>query len=313
MRGSQDGENICAMIEDGTDFDWNDYSFSTKVATFSNGDKLLRIYQNSCSADALDGLNITFNFSTPKYILDMHYGIVLDQNQEHFLWEKCQNSVGELRTFFISNNPPTNLPPVWNTDALPPATPGDPFDLNPNPIASGGSTINQDLWADVSDETADSLLQFSISSQSNPTLTRCAISANRFLTCPSSTGSGRNFVSVRAVDSKGVWSEGLFEVVVGAPKINLPNLLTIPVDGDWTIDLRDYSLDSTIFVSPNFSVVNEFNPYVYCVLEPNNYELHCIYNRDAVKGAKGFSDFVLTGSSAFTTSKAVVEFRIQVV
>ncbi|MBI5224761.1 hypothetical protein HY989_02735 [Candidatus Micrarchaeota archaeon] len=312
VRGSQDGENICAMIEDSSDYDWNDYSFSTKVTTFPSGDKLLRVYQDSCAADALDGLNITFNFSTPKYILDMHYGLVVNQNQEYFLWHRCDNSVGEFRTFFISNNSPTNLPPVWNTDALPPAALGDPYNLNPDPIAFGGG-IFHDLWPVISDETLDASLLFSITFQSNPSIASCTITSNRFLNCTAAFGSGRSFVTIRAMDAQGAWSEGIFEVVVGAPKINLPNLLTIPVDGDWTIDLRDYSVDSSIFDVPQFSLVNEYNAFVDCKLEPSNYNLHCKYNRIAAKGSKGFSDFVLTGSSMFTSSTAVVEFRVQVI
>src|SRR3989344_248572 len=117
VRGSRLGSSYCALIEDLSDYDWNDYIFSANIITYSANDRLVEVTDEFCSSAAANKLKLMFDFASSNYTRDMeegdfHYGT----SKDYEVWPNCQGYMGRVRHFFVSNiNNPPNFPPTWST------------------------------------------------------------------------------------------------------------------------------------------------------------------------------------------------------
>ncbi|MFH1257478.1 MAG: hypothetical protein V1658_00920, partial [Candidatus Micrarchaeota archaeon] len=238
VRGSQVSRNICALIEDESDFDWNDFVFSTQVTDNADGSMLLRVRNEACSTAANDKLLISFTFPTQKSVRSVEDGIRKNATRMKFeVWPRCQPYVGQTRSFVISNdttgNPPQNFPPTWDVPQNPESRPiGQPTSLR----------LEDWVW----DEDAAFSLNYQLLSVSNPAAVTCSV-----FTAPSyhiigcnDLANGTAAIRVRATDSQGQSSEMTYNVTVGMYFNSFGNM-NIPLGGSVAVNLSAYSYDPT--------------------------------------------------------------------
>ena len=103
VRGSQDGENICAMIEDQTDYDWNDFYWTTTAQHFADGSTNISIRELGCDTAANDSLHVIFFFDKPKRVKDLDTGVTGNGILLQFtVWDNCHGHTGQTRSFLIT-------------------------------------------------------------------------------------------------------------------------------------------------------------------------------------------------------------------
>lgn len=263
VRGSQVGENVCALIEDWVDFDWNDFIFSTFVSTFNPEERMLEVTMEACDTSAKNELTVEFEFGSLEYIRDLETGETKSGTSMEFLvWPQCQGHMGETRRFFISDNPPGNWPPVWaNIPAI-------------GPVKVGSNAPSLDLWNYVSDETPDIGLQYQIILQSDPSVISCTLDSNRYVNCGPALNKGYSDITVIAMDPDSLYSQEEFRVLAGL-QFDLPEEGTLNSD-PWLMLLwpltadpayPDSSISYTLVSQSDTSVADckiEFSNRVTC-------------------------------------------------
>ncbi|MEK6954314.1 MAG: hypothetical protein AABX01_04865, partial [Candidatus Micrarchaeota archaeon] len=263
VRGSQDGENICALLEDSNDYDWNDVVFSTRVIDFPSGSKLLEVDLDQCVASNPNPLSVTFDFPQPKYVTDLRTREQkYDDNPSFPTWPNCRNFVGDTQRFFVSADP-LEKPPGWNFIPF--------LDVAP---------INIDLWSYALDEDGASSLTYSLVSQINTSATTCQIVGNRFFKCsPWDWAQGanvRSIVTIRATDPQGLWTDDV-NVISTGPTIDLPRSITIKAGKTLSLNFYQYVMSPNrldVFLSGN--VIYPGNPAIAkCSTTPPEVELYC--------------------------------------
>lgn len=208
VRGSRLGTSYCALIEDLTDYDWNDYIFSSNTITLSANDKLVEVTDEFCESAAANKLYVLFDFATSNYTLDMENDISsFSTSKDYLVWPNCQGYMGKVRHFFISNiNNPPNLPPEWTDIPDQPSGPvfmvGQTRAFPVNGYAFDDHTVNLILGLVQFDSNK---LDCWLSPIGNPNPTD--------VTCKA-LASGTSIVRVSATDDAGYYSTTQFKVKV---------------------------------------------------------------------------------------------------
>ncbi len=313
VRGSQRGENICALIEDLGDYDWNDFVFSTEVEAFPQGQRLLKITVESIDSAATNWPKLFFQSPAPKIAIDLQTNETKIGTDTNFtVWQNPHLHVGETKSYFYADAG-ANLPPLWTYSKWPlPVQQGDSSDLYYDPIMDmvwDPDRAPLDLWALVVDEAPDSELRFQITQQANPIVGTFSIISNRYLHYQMSYyGStfASSYVTIRVTDPSGLWEERQFELVRGGPKLDLPEIIRIPTYQTLTLDLHAFSghtfLDNDALSYSVEYVGYEFGPplancFIYA------HVLTCPYNPN-FKGMGGNEDVIVRVSDGMGGSSS---------
>ncbi|MFH1750091.1 MAG: hypothetical protein ABH863_00260, partial [Candidatus Micrarchaeota archaeon] len=241
VRGSVNNENSCALVEDLTDYDWNDFEFETYVQDLPDSSKIMQVRNVQCDTAALNELTVYFDFPTDKYIKHMSLSSVIDETYgttgEFLVWPNCQSTLGNYAYFYISDadNEPTNFPP--RVDLIP----------NPIPIQPGTRPPNLNLYGYVKDETSDSNLIYQVVAQSNTSVINCNVPfGDHYVVCNPAVGYGDSDITVAIIDEEGLWSVDTYRIHVG-PTFDFGNdyVWNLRTAGSIkTKDLWPYSFDS---------------------------------------------------------------------
>lgn len=139
----------------------------------------------------------------------------------------CSGSGGGSGGSGGGNQPPANEAPTLA------ALPHQNFDEN-----SGFHDNVLDLWQYASDkESADDMLDYSITGQTNASAVDCAIDSNRYVDCTVKPGVlGSSDINVRVADTEGKTAESTFTINVN----NDPSTCSLPV-GCSVVERPDYS------------------------------------------------------------------------
>ncbi|MFH1257750.1 MAG: hypothetical protein ABIG96_02710 [Candidatus Micrarchaeota archaeon] len=233
VRGSQLGENICALIEDFNDFDWNDFVFSTKVTHYADWTMLFEVKNEACDTAADDQLRVEFNFPISKFVRNINNGVTdRGTNTEFQVFPLCRYRIGNVTAFFISDNAITNTPPIWANMPL------------QDYVYIGNNLPSLDIWNFVGDNSPDSALSFSLTSQTAPSVINCWIRANRYLECGPALAVGNTTVTIRATDLGGYYSEREKTVRTAILQFDIPSRAVYSGTMTLTWDLRQYASDT---------------------------------------------------------------------
>lgn len=266
VRGSQDPakiENMCALIEDWEDFDWNDFQFSGRVFNYASGERLLQVKLEEASSAAGNELDVFFDFPVNKYVklLDSSGpgSWKYDNNPQFVVWPSWPTNVHDTQSFFISDaNPPSNLPPNWVT--VP----------NPKPLTPGQSHVPPytSLNGYVSDVlTPDGFLDVRVQVH-DPSIASCAIIGGNlhYYRC-TGLAWGKTMVSFIAIDQQGLWNAYDVLLTVG-PTLELPDYPTV-----WSVvanptqwDLWPYTVNPGGPLSDITFTITKLPPLVSCTI-----------------------------------------------
>ncbi|MEK6954933.1 MAG: hypothetical protein AABX01_08020 [Candidatus Micrarchaeota archaeon] len=253
VRGSQSGDNVCALIEDWSDYDWDDFQFSSNLFDLPNGDQLVSVRHEGCSGAATDQLNITFNFPTEKYVrLAGTPTVQYSANPSFVVWPACAGHTREVMNYYISSDgsDASNTPPIWSA-----------FLSDPVAIGVGQSVTNFNLAPIVTDPQGQSF-EFILVDE-NASVIDCTV-AGSTLQCGPALAHGTSSLTIAAIDAGGLWSTSKRTITVG-PKLTLPALMTISKGASkqedlwaWTYDPEyvDNMMNYTITLPPNPAIAS---------------------------------------------------------
>lgn len=265
VRGNLNGQNLCATIEDWVDYDWNDFSFSTRVFDYLNpyNETLLEVMLDSCDTNSDDQLTLKFNFTKSRNVTFLVNGTTGQGLSPQFvIWPTCNGHVGEIARFLISDLiPSANYPPTWSQapiSVLPQMGENYHFDLLP--------LLNDDL-------TPLPLLDLQLVENSNSSVATCSIVASNLSCIGVSNGTTR--ISVVALDANGSWSAKTLFAVVGL-KFNIPSTFSVEEGATNKFDLwpSTYGL-LTPYGQMTYSVTSVSNSTVTSCTIQNSREFDC--------------------------------------
>ncbi len=226
IRGTQSSDNVCVLIEDWDDYDWNDFIFSANVFNLPDGKQMVSVRNEGCSSAASNELNISFNLPEPKWVKVAETNETkFSENPSFVVWSACQGNKSEVKNYFITdvNELPDNTPPKWTLMS-------DPSLLKP-----GMTPANILLSTFISDaQSPFSALSLDVVAQ-NASVINCYISVDR-LVCDAAIAYGKSEVTMAAIDSGGLWATDKVLYRVG-PKLSLGNNFPFAIGTNGSIDL----------------------------------------------------------------------------
>ncbi len=263
IRGSRIGDNSCYLVEDWTDFDWNDLVWSTRLIPFEAGNRMLEVKIESCSSAAQNELSIELNFPTPTQVRFLEtanttFGI----SHTFVVFDRPCTKVGETFHFFISDTAGTNTPPSWASLPL------------PQPIAPANSVPTEDLRNYILDDfDLPGDLIFQIIEQ-NSSVTTCVINSGHDLDC-TGIAYGGSHILLSATDTGALSSTASFSITVG-PKLTLPIQMFVSVNSTNSTDIYNYIFDPEFADNLlNYNVTSVSNSTAVNCTIPDNWHLIC--------------------------------------